>query len=119
MTVDNSQMPKKLNPHSHEMNIQKSVHFCDHPMMCQNVYDTRAQVFSTIQTFVLLGQSRQGLDWIVRPGYSFGVFLDVQDACFPIVYEHVHIHTCFTLPPTRVDLTGLQVSVFFSNFGRL
>ena len=56
------------------MNIQKSVHFCDHPMMCQNVYDTRAQVFSTIQTFVLLGQSRQGLDWIVRPGYSFGVF---------------------------------------------
>ena len=63
-------MHKKLNPHSHEMNIQKSVHFCDHPMMCQNVYDTRAQVFSTIQTFVLLGQSRQGLDWIVRPGYS-------------------------------------------------
>ena len=29
------------------------------------------------------------------------------------------IYTCFTLPPTRVDLTGLQVSVFFSNFGRL
>ena len=48
--------------------------------MCQNVYDTRAQVFSTIQTFVLLGQSRQGLDWIVRPGYSFGVFLAVQDS---------------------------------------
>ena len=21
-------------------------------------------------------------------------FLAVQDACFPIVYEHVHIHTC-------------------------
>ena len=74
MTVNNSHMHKKLNPPSHEMNIQKSVHFCDHPMMCQNVYDTRAQVFSTIQTFVLLGQSRQGLDWIVRPGYSFGVF---------------------------------------------
>ena len=29
------------------------------------------------------------------------------------------IYTCFTLPPTRVDLTGLQVSVFFSNFGHL
>ena len=23
-----------------------------------------------------------------------GSFLAVQDACFPIVYEHVHIHTC-------------------------
>ena len=21
-------------------------------------------------------------------------YLAVQDACFPIVYEHVHIHTC-------------------------
>ena len=29
------------------------------------------------------------------------------------------IYTCFTLPPTCVKLTGLQLSVFFSTFGRL